>query len=108
MASSGVPSSADIVALEDSGFGQRHRQVQASLSAKRGQEPVGPFALDDARDDVDGQGLDVDDVGDVLVGHDRGRVGVDEDRGDALLAQGLAGLRAGVIELGCLADDNRP
>ncbi len=99
---------AHAVAVEDAGVGQVHGQVEAGLAAQRGQEAVGPLALDDAGDDVDGEGLDVDDVGDALVGHDGGGVGVDEDGGDALLAHGLAGLRAGVVELRRLADDDRP
>jgi hypothetical protein len=41
------------------------------------------------------------------VGHDRRRVGIDQDDAVALLAQRLAGLRAGVIELAGLADDDR-
>ena len=58
-------------------------------------------------DHLDGQRLDVDDVGHAVVGHDRGRIGVDQDRLDALLAQRAAGLGAGVVELGRLADDDR-
>ena len=57
---------------------------------------------------LDGERLEVDGVGDVGVGHDRGRVGVDEDRPDALGAERAAGLRAGVVELGGLADDDGP
>ncbi len=45
-------------------------------------------------------------VGDVLVGHDGGGVGVDQHHLDALFLQGAAGLGAGVVELGGLADDN--
>ena len=41
------------------------------------------------------------------VGHDRRRVAVDEDDAVALLAQRLAGLGAGVVELAGLADDDR-
>ena len=44
----------------------------------------------------------------VGIGHDRGRVGVDQDRLHALAAQRQAGLHAGVVELGRLADDDRP
>ena len=51
--------------------------------------------------------LDVGRVGEVGVGHDRGRVRVDEDDAHALLAQHAARLRARVVELGRLADDDR-
>src|SRR5208282_2738866 len=53
-----------------------------------------------------GERLDVGAVGLLGVGHDGGRVGVDEDDFIALLLEGLAGLRAGVVELGGLADDD--
>ena len=52
-------------------------------------------------------GLDVGAVGELRVGHDGGRVGVDEDDAVAFLLEGLAGLRAGIIELARLADDDR-
>src|SRR5581483_7151945 len=76
--------------------------------AQRGEQPFGPLAFDDPGDDVDVDRLDVDDVGDVLVRHDRRRVGVDEDRAHALLAHRLARLRPGVVELRRLADHDRP
>ena len=50
-------------------------------------------------------GLDVGAVGELRVGHDGGRVGVDEDDAVAFFLEGFAGLRAGVIELARLADD---
>ena len=51
--------------------------------------------------------LDVGLVGHDRVGHDGGRVGVHEHDLVAELAQRLAGLRAGVVELAGLADDDR-
>ena len=66
-----------------------------------------PLLLDDARDDAPVDRLDVDRIGRLRVGHDGGRVGVHQDDPVALLAQRLAGLRAGVIELARLADDDR-
>ena len=71
------------------------------------QQAVGLFAFEDALDRGDRDGLEVDDVGDAGVGHDRGRVRVEQDRPNALVAQRPAGLRAGVVELGGLADDDR-
>ena len=53
------------------------------------------------------QRLDIGCIGQIRVGHDRGRVGVDQHDAVALLAQRLDRLRAGVIELGGLADDDR-
>ena len=51
--------------------------------------------------------LDVGGVGELRVGHDRRRVGVDEDDPQALVLEHPAGLRAGVVELRGLADDDR-
>jgi large subunit ribosomal protein L20 len=46
-------------------------------------------------------------VGELRVGHDRRRVRVDEHDLVALLAERLGALRAGVVELAGLADDDR-
>jgi hypothetical protein len=51
--------------------------------------------------------LDIGRVGKLRIGHDRRRVGVDQDDPVALLLQRLAGLGAGIIELARLADDDR-
>ena len=98
----------DVVLVEHTGVGERDREVEAGLAAEGGQEAVRALPLDDPGQHLDRERLDVDDVGDALVGHDCRRVGVDEDGGDALLAQGAAGLGAGVVELRRLADDDRP
>src|SRR5439155_21729187 len=86
---------------------QVHRGVQAGLAAQGGQQRVGPFLLDDLGHDLPGDRLDVGAVGRGRVGHDGRRVGVDQDDLVALLAQRLAGLGAGVVELARLADDDR-
>jgi hypothetical protein len=52
--------------------------------------------------------LDVGRIGHLRVGHDRRRVRVDQHDAVPLLAQRLAGLGAGVVELAGLADDDRP
>ena len=96
------------MALEDAGLGQGRREVERGLAAEAGQQALGLLLRDDRLDGLDGERLEVDDVGHLRVGHDRGRVRVDEDRPDALGAQRAAGLRPGVVELGRLADDDRP
>ena len=96
----------DAVLLQDAVLVQVHRGVQAGLAAERGQQGVGPFLLDDLLDDLPGDRLDVGAVGRLRVGHDGGRVGVDQDDLVALLAEGLARLGAGVVELARLADDD--
>ena len=87
---------------------ERQRGVEAGLAAHRRQERVGALLLDDLGDDLRGDRLDVGGVGHLRVGHDRRGVGVDQDDAVALLAQRLAGLGAGVVELAGLADDDRP
>ena len=96
------------MALEDALARELDAQVERRLAAEAGQDAVRLLALEDALDRLDGQRLEVDDVGDARVGHDRGRVAVEQDRAHALVAQRAACLRAGVVELGRLADDHRP
>src|SRR5262249_38747518 len=71
-----------------------------------GQQGLGAFFFDDLGDDRPGDRLDVGAVGRLRVGHDRGRVGVDQHDLVALFAQGLARLGAGIVELASLADDD--
>lgn len=50
--------------------------------------------------------LDVGAIGDGRVGHDGGGVAVEEHNAEAVGAEGLAGLCAGVIELAGLTDND--
>ena len=96
----------DSIPFQDAGVGQGYGQVQPGLAAQGGQDTLRPFPLDNALDNLDRQWLDINPVGNIPVGHNGGRVGVDQDGGDPFLAQGFAGLGAGVVELGGLADDD--
>ena len=69
----------DAVLGEDAVLVQVHGGVQAGLAAEGRQQGVGPFLLDDLGDDLPGDRLDVGAVGRLRVGHDGGRVGVDQD-----------------------------
>ena len=62
---------------------------------------------DDLRHDLGRDGLDIGPVRHVRVGHDGGRVGVDQHDPVAVLAQRLAGLGARIVELAGLPDDDR-
>ena len=95
------------IPIQHAGCGEVHGEVEAGLPTERGQQTVGALLGNDALDDRHRQRLDIHGVGDVLVGHDRGRVRVDQHRRNALFAHGLAGLRAGVVELGSLPDHYR-
>ena len=107
-----------VVLFEHAAVGQLDREVQRGLSADRGQQ--GKYARAAARrqhlgfdaDDLFQIGaserLDVGAVGHLRVGHDGGRIGVGEHHFVAFGLKRLAGLRAGVVELGRLANDDRP
>ena len=86
---------------------ERDGRVERGLAAERREQRVGALLGDDLLDELRRDRLDVRGVGELRVGHDRRRVGVDQDDADALLAQHAAGLGAGVVELAGLADDDR-
>jgi hypothetical protein len=83
--------------------GQQH---QLALRAEALHFP--DFTRDDFLHALGRDRLDVSPVGKLRVGHDRGRIGIHQDDAIALLFQRLAGLRARVIELASLANDDRP
>lgn len=95
-------------AVERARLGEGDGEVERRLAAHGGEERVGALAGDDALDERRRHGPDVGAVGEVRVGHDGGRVGVDEHDLVALLDERLAGLRARVVELARLADDDGP
>ena len=84
-----------------------HGEVERRLAAQRRQQRVGALAAQHAGHALEVERLEVRRVGPVGVGHDRGRVRVDEHRAVALLAQHLERLHARVVELAGLADHDR-
>ena len=94
------------VAFQGAVPAQLHGDGQAGLAAQPCQQAVRPLLLNDASDGLGGERFQVDLVGQVLVGHNGGRVGVDQHGLDALLPQHPAGLGPGVVKLRSLADDN--
>ncbi len=97
---------ADAVFFEGACAVQGHGGVEGGLATEGGEEDVGLFFDDDFFDDFGGDGLDVGAERELGVGHDGGRVRVDEDDLVAFFAEGFAGLDAGVVELTALADDD--
>ena len=85
---------------------QVHGQVQRGLPPHGGEERVRLFAFDDPRDPLGSQRLDVGPVGQVRVGHDRRRIGVDQDDPVPLLLERAHGLCAGIVEFAGLADND--
>ncbi len=98
----------DPAVADDAPLGERHREVQRGLAAERRQHRVGPLALDDLRQHLGRERLDVGAVGELRVGHDRRRVRVRQHDAVALGPQHAARLRARVVELAGLTDDDRP
>ena len=60
-------------------LGQRHRAVERGLAAEGREQRVGPLLGDHLLDELRRDRLDVGRVGELRVGHDRRRVGVDQD-----------------------------
>ena len=85
---------------------QGHRGVQRRLAAERRQEHIRLLFDDDLLHHLRRDRLDVGAEGELRIGHDRGGVRIDEHHLIAFLAQGLAGLDAGVVELTALADND--
>ena len=75
---------AHAVLLQDALLVEVHGQVQPGLAAQGGQDGVGPLLGDDLLHAGQVQRLDIHVVGDVLVGHDGGGVGVDQHHLHAL------------------------
>ena len=91
---------------------KRQRAVQRGLAAhgRQQREAAGndvAFLLDDLGDDLRRDRLDIGRVRQFRIGHDRGRIGIDQDDPVALLLQRLDRLGAGIVELAGLADHDR-
>ena len=102
----------DVILLQHAHFLQAERAVERGLPAhgRQQREAAGDrIALlgDDLGDDLRRDRLDIGPVRRLRIGHDRGGVGIDEDDSIALRAQRLARLRARIVELAGLADDDR-
>ncbi len=87
---------------------QRGGQVEPGLAAEIRQHRIRPLDFNYLLDRFGVQWLDVCPVRHAGVGHDRCRIGVHQHDLVTGLTQRLASLRAGVVELTRLADDDRP
>src|SRR5205823_631803 len=59
------------IPLEHPGLRELHREVQPGLSAERRQKSARPLLLNDPLEHVDGERLEIRDVRDAGIGHDR-------------------------------------
>ena len=97
----------DVVSVEDARTLQVHRQVQRRLAAKRRKQCVWLLLGNDRFEHRYIERLDIGLVGEIRIGHDRGRVRVGQDDSVALFEQDPARLSARVVELTGLANNDR-
>ncbi len=97
----------DAVMIEDAFLGEIDGKIQRRLASERRQDCIGSFLGDDFLDDISSNRLDVSARGKTRVGHDRCRIGVNENDSIAFFLQRLQRLGAGIVELTGLADDDR-
>ena len=97
---------AHAVSLQEALLAQLHGDGEPHLAAEPGEHAVGLLLFDDALDGLGREGLQVDLVGQGAVGHDGGGVGVDQHHVQSGVLQDTAGLGAGIVKLGGLADDD--
>ena len=97
----------DAALLQHALLGQLHSEVEAGLTADAGDNRVRALKAADARHIFERQRLHIDLVRNGGIRHDGRRVGIDEDNLVALLAQRKASLRASIVELRRLSDDDR-
>ena len=93
--------------VEDSGLRELARQVERGLAAHGRQHRVGTLAAQYRRDAFEIERLEVRTVREARIGHDRRRVGVDDDRAKAVVAKHFQRLAARVVELARLPDHDR-
>ena len=103
----------DVELLQRAHLLQRQGAVQRRLAAhgRQQREAAGDrvaLLLDDLRHDLGRDRLDIGAVGEIGVRHDRRRVRIHQDDAVALLLERLDRLRARIIELAGLADDDGP
>src|SRR5437867_3373719 len=87
---------------------QRDDQLQRGLPAELDDHAAGPLPLHDVHHVLEGERLEVETVGGVVVGGDRLRIAVDHDGLHARLAKGEGSVDARIDELDPLADTVRP
>jgi len=97
----------DAIFLQHAHLVERQRAIERGLPAHGRQQRVRPFLGDDLFDDFWRDWLDIGRIGEFGIGHDRGRVRIDQHDAIALFLERLDRLRAGIVELAGLADDDR-
>ena len=83
---------------------ERRGELQRRLAAEGDHHAVGLLDIDDVHDVLEGQRLEIELVGRVVVGRDGFGVAVDHDRLIARVVQRVAGMHAAVVEFDALAN----
>ena len=90
--------------FQNTHFVKSDADVQRALTTKGEQDAIRAFLLEYVCDIIRSDGEEVDLGRELVRGLPRRDVGVNEDGVDALLAEGLQGLRTGVVELASLTN----
>ena len=93
--------------LKDARLGDSHSYVEGRLSSQCGEQGIRMLAPYDLCYRLGGYRLHIGAMRRFRIGHDRGGIAVEQDYFIAIFTQGLAGLCPGVVELACLAYDDR-
>ena len=96
----------DAVLIQSAGVEEIHGDVKRSLATEGREKGIRLLLDDDFFDDLGRDGLDVGPLGKLRIGHDGGRIGVDQNDLVTLFAKGLTSLGPGVVEFATLSDDN--
>lgn len=87
---------------------QGSRQLQRGLPAQRDHHALGLLDIDDVHNVLEGQRLEIQLVGGIVVGRHGLGIAVNHDRLVPGVAKRIAGMHAAVIELDALPDTVRP
>ena len=96
----------DLVFMQHAVAPQVQRTIECCLPAHGGQNGIGALFGNDFLDRLPGNGLNVSYIGCGRVGHDGGRVAVNQNNAVTLFAQSPAGLHARIIKLACLPNND--
>ncbi|MND41940.1 hypothetical protein D3C80_326990 [compost metagenome] len=96
----------DVIALKYTHTAQRKCGIECGLSAHCRQERIGAFLGDNLGDNFRRDRFDISRICQIRIGHDRGRIGVNEDDAVAFFFERLTSLRTRIIELASLTDNN--
>ena len=84
------------------------RCVETRLTTHRRKQRIGALFFDDLGDDLGCNRLDISCIRQVRIGHDCGRIGVDQNDAVTLFTKGLAGLCARIVEFAGLPNYDWP